>query len=360
MMKRAWLLTLLAAVVAGCGKSIPAGMPDGGNPDAMLALDAMRPAPDARLADAMRPAPDAMLALDANVNVAIDAAAPIACPNSQNPTNKGFICPTATAMSWTYDTDASAWVAVGPADFSCLGTPSTDTASTVDINLAGLVRDFQRGTPLADASIEVFPGVDFGSAFPANPAIVTGADGTFAATLPTGQTRVGFKVTATDYMDTYTLDHYYDPNTADQADEFYAISGATADLVTALLGITRTPERGILTGSISDCSGNRVSNVIITVSSTSGSHEHLAGAVSYYFTAAAISLPTSHRLAPQTNKDGLFLVIELPEAPNAYLQVWGFTPDQDPTIDPLTLIAEIPSPVVSASAIIADLEPLRQ
>jgi hypothetical protein len=290
---------------------------------------------------------------DAEVNGAV-------CPNSQNPANKGFICPTATALSWTFDADASAWVEVGPADFSCLGAANEDTASTVDINITGLVADFEKGTPVTDASIEVFPGVDFASPFAADSPITTGADGTFTATVPTGQTRIGFKVTAAGYLDTYTLNSYFAPDTAEQNDELNAVAVGTANLVTALLGITRTPELGILAGSISDCAGNAVSNVIATVSSTQGSHDHLNGAETYYFTGGASSLPTSLALSPQSNKDGLFVVIELPEAASASLQVWGFTPDQDPATDALTLIAEIPSPVVSGSVITAGLAPLRQ
>jgi hypothetical protein len=190
---------------------------------------------------------------------------------------------------------------------------------------------------------------------------VTDEAGAFTLSVPAGQERVGYKVTAADYLDTYTLNLYYQPDTPEQDQGLNAVSTVTANLVTAILDVIRTPGTGILAGSISDCSGNRISDVIATVSTTSGSHDHLVGAQSYYFTATPTnSLPTLHNTSPQTNKDGLFVAIELPVSESAYLQVWGFTPDQDPTRDALTLLAEIPAPVVADSVIIASLRPLRQ
>jgi hypothetical protein len=291
-----------------------------------------------------------------DANVEPDVMQVTGCPGSQDPSNPGFICPTSTARAWSFDDGA--WVEQGPADFSCLNTPSTDTATTVDINIAGTVTDFQNNSAINAAQVELFAGVEFAAVLGDASTDETGA---FTLSVPAGQERVGYKVAAANYLDTYTLNLYYEPETPDQNQGLNAVSMITANLVTALLDVIRTQGTGILAGSISDCSGRRISDVIATVSTTSRSHDHLEGARSYYFTGTATnSLPTSHSTSPQTSKDGLFVVIELPVSESAYLQVWGFTPDQDPTTDALTLLAEIPAPVVADSVIIASLRPLRQ
>jgi hypothetical protein len=317
-MKRIALVFSMSVLALGCGDDGPTDTPDG--------------------------------------NVEPDVLPVTGCPGSEDPTNPGFICPTSTARAWAFE--GGAWVEQGPADLSCLNTPGTDTATTVDINIAGTVTDFQTDSALNAAQVQLFGGVDFASVL-ADAA--TDEAGAFTLSVPTGQERVSYKVAADGYLDTYTLNLYYEPETPDQKQFLNAVSNITANLVTALIDVVRTPGTGILAGSISDCSGNRVSDVIATVSATSASHDHLAGAQSYYFTGtAANSLPTSHSTSPQTSKDGLFVVIELPVSETAYLQVWGFTADQDPTRDPLTLLAEIPAPVVADSVIIASLRPLRQ
>lgn len=285
-----------------------------------------------------------------------DASPPgVACPNSQDPANSGFICPTKNATAWTQDNGE--WVEVGPANFDCLRTPDDLEPSTEDNAVTATVVDFQSGNPVEAATVTAFPGVDFENELDSGE---TDADGAVTLTLPAGQERVGYKVSAEGALDSYGLNHYYAPDATTSEDGLNSVSLTTANFVTAILGVSRTEGRGIVAGSISDCDGNTVSDAIATVSSTSESHEHLDGGQTYYFSGGANSLPTGHGSAPQTNKDGLFVVIELPEAASAYLQVWGFTSEQDPEGDELTLLAEIPAPVVGDSVIITSLQPLRE
>ena len=286
-----------------------------------------------------------------DIDAGADATAAVSCPGSQGAANPGFICPTAVATAWTED--QGVFTEVGPADFSCLGTPSTDTATTVDVNLSGLVVDFQTNAPVADATVSLFPGVDSATVLAT---ATSGADGSYAMTMPTGQVRVGYLIAAADYLDTFLLNQYFEPDTADQTRHISAVSVNTANLLPAIIGITRTPGLGVLAAAIRDCSGNTVSNVIATVSGTSGSHDHLDGGQSYYF---SNGLPTNLTVQQQTNNDGLFVVLELPPSETAYLQVWGFTSEQDPAIDALTLLGEIPAPIVGDTVVSASLEPLR-
>ena len=281
-----------------------------------------------------------------------DAAEALACPAlGAEPVDPGMICPTAVATAWT--TTNGQPTEVGVADFSCLNTPTDDMTSTVEINLTGQIRDFQNGTAVADPSIEAFPGVDFNNVI----GTATGdGNGDYAVTVPSGQTRVGFKVSATDYLDTYLLNQYFDPGTADQGLNIEAISVATADLIPALIGLQRTPGLGVLAAAIRDCNGDTVKDVIATVSGTSGAVDSLSGGQTYYFNGG---LPTNHTVMQQTNTDGLFVSLELPASATAYMQVWGFVDGQDPATDDLTLIAELASPIVGDTVISVSLFPLR-
>jgi hypothetical protein len=259
--------------------------------------------------------------------------------------NPGFGTPTATVQANG-----------APADFSCLNTPTGDVLSTIDINLTGPVEDFQNGTANPNAVVSAFPVVEFENVIAEATA---DGNGDYAMTLPAGQTRVGFKIVAEGALETYLLNQYFEPDVADQTLTVNSVSEATANTLPAFVGVTRTAGLGVLAGAIRDCSGNEVANAIATVSSVSGQPQHLEGAQTYYFSGGSPSLPVRHETIAVTNTDGLFVVLELPPSAQAFLQVWGFVDGQDPATDELTLLAEIPSPVVPDVMVTFSLEPLR-
>lgn len=266
--------------------------------------------------------------------------------------NPGFAPPAATVTAWT--NDSGAWSEVGPADFSCLNTPSDDVATTVDINLTGTLRDFQNQTPIANASVEMFAGIDYD-----NPLVTASgdADGNYTLVLPQGQTRYGYRISADGYLDTFLLNQQYSPDTVDQNRNVDAVSVTTANLLPAVIGIQRTDGLGVVAAAMRDCNGDTVKDAVATVSAASARVEHLDGGQTYYFNN---SLPASLAVMQATNNDGLFVVLELPPTATGYLQVWGFTSGQDPTTDDMTLLAEIPAPVLGDTVITASVEPLRQ
>lgn len=250
------------------------------------------------------------------------------------------------------------WTEVGPANWSCLGTASEDQPAATDITLSGAVEDFQSGDRVPDAMVTLYTGSDLAGS--GAETVTSDVDGNFSLTIPTGSTRVAFKVEHEDALDTYAINQIYEPDTAEQTDTVNSVSLLTANALPAFIGVTRTPGLGILAGSIVDCDGNEVSNAIATVSSVSGSAEQLEGSESYYFSALSTSLPVRHQQQLNTNSDGLFVIIEVPTSAEAYVQVWGFIDGQDPATDDLTLLAEVPAPALADTVITASLEPLRQ
>jgi hypothetical protein len=300
--------------------------------------------------------------------VAALAAFPAACggdddgggsgADAGNLENPGFARP--DTVTTAYQKDGEIWTEVGPANWSCLDTPSDDMPAAVDITINGLARDFMnKDDVIAGAMIDVYAGNDI-TGTPIATA-TSDADGTFSLTLDAGTERVAYKTSADEYLDTYLLNQYYDPDTAEQEETLEPISVSLANTLTAFINKERTPGLGVLAGAIRDCDVHEVKGAIATVSTTSAVADHVDGAETYYFSGGSRSLPVRLSQQAYSNEDGLFMVIELPpSSSDVYLQVWGFLPDQDPASDELTLIAELGMPVIGDTVISASMEALRQ
>ncbi len=269
--------------------------------------------------------------------------------------NPGFVTP--EDITRAYTGGDGAWTEIGPADWSCLTSASTDLPTSVDVTLSGELTDFQNGTELPMANLTAYGDTDFNGAGLVS--TMSDEDGLYSLTLPAGQTRVAFKVTLDRALDTYSLNQYFDPDEAAQSADINSVSILTANALPAFVGVTRTIGLGILAGTLRDCAGNEVGGAIATVSTTPAAPNHLDGANTFYFSAGSTSLPVAHNVALQTQEDGIFVTIELPVSSTAYLQVWGYIDGQTPGTDELTLLGELPSPVLADSVITADVDPLR-
>jgi hypothetical protein len=272
--------------------------------------------------------------------------------------NPGFAPP--DTVTTAYTKNGEIWQEVGPANWDCLGTPSDDTPSTVAITLTGTVRDFQNDDDtISGAMISVYQGSDISGTPIAEATSET--DGSFTVELAAGVERVAFKTSAEQYLDTYLLNQYYEPDAAEQMEDLEPVSVSLANTLTAFINRERTPGLGVVAGAIRDCDGNEVKGAIATVSGSRASADHVTGAETYYFSAGSRSLPVRLSQRASTNDDGLFMVIELPpSSTGSFLQVWGFTPDQDPASDEITLIAELATPVIGDTVISASMEAVRQ
>ncbi|MBA3538116.1 MAG: hypothetical protein H0T79_00670 [Deltaproteobacteria bacterium] len=253
------------------------------------------------------------------------------------------------------------WTDLGLADLSCLGTPSADVASAQAITLNTVVKDFQSDTVVAGAMVTAFTGITEGSPFAT--AVTSDAEGKVTLTIPPGQKRVGFKLVGgahgnTTQLTTYLLNQYLTPDMPIQTSpELLSVSNETALLLPALIGANRVPGSGVLAGSLRDCQGHEISNFIATVSSTQASASILDGAASYYFAATSSPLPQKQLKASSSN--GLYMVIQLPATPTAYVQMWGYKTEADLASDTLSLISELQVPVVADSVVTGSYSPDR-
>jgi hypothetical protein len=277
------------------------------------------------------------------------------------PANPGFTTPTAITMA--NERVGGVWTEMGPADWTCLNTASSDQPS-VSIMLSGVLDDFQSGNAVGGATITAFPGImttaNSGQATSSNEAATRGDYAMTVTAHGGGETRTGFVVTATGYLKTYLLNQYLNPANPTQTLGISAISEGTANALPAFIGVTRLETDGVLAGAFRDCQGREVSNAVATVSSTPTTVNHLEGAATYYFSAAANSLPVRHSQSAHMNKDGLFVILALkPQAEPAYVQIWGFRDAAELGSGDMTLLSELASPVEANAVITGSFEPLR-
>ncbi len=279
--------------------------------------------------------------------------------------NPGFPMP--TAVTKANNQAGGVWSEVGDADWTCLNTPSTDTARPAanPLTLTGKIRDFQTDNGVGSATLTAFSGINLSENLgmaTSNPAAAMKGDYSInLAALTGGQKRYGFKIEAASYLRTYLLNQYINPAGATTTQDISAVSIGTANAVIAFVGESFDNTTGTLAGAFRDCQGREVSNAVATVSSTSHTATHLPNANTFYFSAAASSLPVRHNVAPTMNHDGLFVVIDLPpQTAAAYIQVWGFRTQAELTAGTLTLLSELPSPVEANAIITGSFVPLRQ
>lgn len=249
------------------------------------------------------------------------------------------------------------WTEIGQADLSCLGMPSTDTPTTVAVMLATEVDDFQSGAKQPNTTVTAFQGIDVTHPFDTKTSGAT--DAKLTMNIPVGTKRFGFKMVGSGILDTLLLNQSVKPDMAMQTlGKIQSVSTTTATTLPAIIGVSRTVGTSVLAGAMRDCQEHEVSNFIATVSSTKDTATPLDGANSFYF--SLVPVPERHTQLAASNQNGLFMVIELPPTPTAFVQIWGYPTDADLAADNLKLIAQLEAPVIADNVVTGSYEPLRQ
>jgi hypothetical protein len=273
------------------------------------------------------------------------------------PVNTGFN-PPAAALRANVELGSNNWMDVGPADLSCLNTPTADKASTIAGMLTTVVQDFQLKTPVFNAAVTAFGGIELNSPFAMG---ASAGDGKVSIAIPAGTKRFGFKITSEDGLPTLLLNQILKEDGAvlTKPAVIKVVSMSTGNALLATIGVTRSPDKGVLAGALRDCQGREMSNFIATVSTTSKVATRIEGAPTYYFSPTS-GVPARLNKVASGSGNGLFLVIEIPPVPSAFVQMWGYPTDADLAAGSLKLISELTVPVLSGQVITGSYEPLRQ
>nr|HEX4316137.1 hypothetical protein [Kofleriaceae bacterium] len=268
------------------------------------------------------------------------------------------------------ETGSNQWSELGSADLSCLGTPGSDVATTVDITVQTTVADFQSGEANPGIAVTAFDGIDVGNEF--GSAVTSDENGSAEIVIPMGHKRIGFKMhdplandpSSIAPFDTFLLNQYLDPTTTPQMlsenmGHIQSVSKSTGEALSATVGIIRMSGTGVAAGALRDCSHHEVSNFIVDLSSTSGTATPIDGVESFYFS-DVVGLPAHHDQEDSASKDGLFMLIQAPVTTSAFVQAWGYVSDADLAANKLTLVSELEVPVLADTVITGSFDPLRQ
>lgn len=98
--------------------------------------------------------------------------------------------------------------------------------------------------------------------------------------------------------------------------------------------------------------------VLGALKANAASAAHVTGAQTYYFS-SAVRLPVRHSQQATSSHNGQFMVIALAPTASAFVQMWGYATDAALLADQLTLIAELPIPVLADTATTGGHAPLR-
>jgi hypothetical protein len=245
-------------------------------------------------------------------------------------------------------------------DTSCLNTPTDDVVRTEPggtITLNTRVTDFMSGDDVPAVTVTAFAGE--------NQAMTLGtatsdANGMLSIDIDNHATepRIGFRMEGDpqDYFTTFLLQQYLQPTGSPQTSpgDISIVSTATGAALPALVGVTRSPNTGVLAGAIRDCMLNEIAGFNATVSSTSGQKTPLANARTFYF--GDNGLPARNTVQAIGNKNGLFVVLELPVTTTAYVQMWGYLNQADLDAGTETLLSELAVPVIADNIITGSYE----
>lgn len=273
----------------------------------------------------------------------------------------GFTKP-AKSLKANMEMSTDKWIELGPVDMTCLGTANSDAATTVAVTLTTEVRDFQSDNLVPGSMIKVFKGQDQSMMIDTQ---VADGNAAVAFTIPVGTKRFGYIMQDPSSLDTLLLNQKVKPDLAAQTEKsIKSVSKSTAQTLPALIGISRTPGTGVLAGAIRDCQNREISNFIATVTTSGGGSfedaiaNRVSGADAYYFS-SAVGLPVRHTQKAAGSEDGLFMIVELAAAPDAFVQIWGYVDDAALAADDIKLVAELHTASVADTVITGSYEPLR-
>ncbi len=286
--------------------------------------------------------------------VIVDAAVPDAGLDAAIGDNAGFIAPNETLVA--YKEIEGVWTEIGPANYDCLETPSTDEPTTVPVALTGRSSDWQTGDAVLAAEIAFFDYPDLGVPLVT---VTTDSNGEYSVSLPAGTGRLAVRASHDEFHAMTTINAALAPDAPEQTLDVNIVSPLTLNALPAFIGVMRTPGLALGVGTTLDCDGNHVGGAIATVSSSSGTPAHREGATTYYFSAGSTSLPVRHSQASATNKDGMFMTIEVAPRDSAFVQVWGFPTPADLATGNLVLLCELTAPLTADALFDARCEPRR-
>jgi hypothetical protein len=235
--------------------------------------------------------------------------------------------------------------AMSPASLGCLGTHSDPAAPTTPTDLDVTVKDFEKSTPVKDATVEVYLSLaHFNAGTPDGMSAPTGGDGATRLTVPPGSYRVIFRTFgAPNTIETIEFNRAFDDGAR------VSVSQATKSEIPALLNLAPDDTKGVVAGSQRDCAEKELGGITVAISSDAGAVDPKN--IFYFQDFGASRVPS---LAQKwTSGDGAFAGLNVPPG-NATVTASGLLTDGGS----LTKLGTGVAPVRAGSITIVQLEPL--
>lgn len=289
----------------------------------------------------------------------IDAPTPIDGPDIDG----GTMFPRPTAPMRAHVRMNGAWIDQGLADWSCMGTPTSDQPSTGAMQLSGRVVDPMTSAGVPAATIIAYaPSTSqmVGSGMSSSAGASRGSYTMSLAMLPSTSRRFTFSITATGYPGTYLLEQYIPPAQTATRD-LTALSDAQLNSMAAIAGVPRNLANAMALGDIVDCQGRAVSNAVVIASRARSTTDLIGGARTFYFSASSTSIPVRNDQMPFSNVDGKFMIIDVPPITQGFaVQVLGFRTQAELDANTIRLVSQVWAPANGNRVSIAPYEPRRQ
>jgi hypothetical protein len=193
-----------------------------------------------------------------------------------------------------------------PADLSCLGAKTDPAAPTTPTTVAMTVKDFEKGTVLAGATVDVFTSLDkIKTNAPDFTSAPSDAQGQTMVTVPAGFYRVIFRTTADPQKTIETIEFNRKYNDSERI----SVSIITKQEIPALVSITPDDSLGVVAGSLRDCNEKELGGITFSATSTGGAFD--ASMTTFYFVdVSGMTVPS--RTQKFTSGDGAFAILNVP------------------------------------------------
>jgi hypothetical protein len=236
--------------------------------------------------------------------------------------------------------------AMTAASLGCLGGHADPAAPTAATAVDVVVKDFEKSTPVAGATVEVYLSLAHVNAMmPDAASLPTDADGKTTLMVPPGSYRVTFRTFgAPNTIETIEFNRVFDDGAR------VSVSEATKSEIPALLNLAPDDTKGVVAGSQRDCAEKELGGITVGMSSDGGSYDGATN-IFYFQDYGPTRVPA---LAQKwTSGDGAFAGLNVPPG-NATVTASG----RSNAAGPLLKLGVSVVPVRANSITIVQLEPL--
>jgi len=194
-----------------------------------------------------------------------------------------------------------------PANLACLPKKTDPAAPTAPSTLQLTVIDFEKKSPVRDATVEVYTTLaKFNAATPDATSSPTDVQGHAMITVPAGSYRVIFR-TVGDASTVETIEF----NRAFDDGKRYSVSQSTKGTIGAVLSIVPDNTLGVVAGSLRDCDEKEVGGVTFETHTTSGPAFDNS-LYTFYFIDASATSTVPFRAQKFTSGNGVFASLNVP------------------------------------------------